>query len=80
MYKNIYHNMTIGDLNRHSKYAPERIELHNFNGSDSQSVGFEYEDARQAMNACAMIKLYAKRVSMPVVARQRHNFVIIARK
>lgn len=79
MYKNIYRNMTTGDFNRHSKYAPERIELHNFNGSDDQSIGFEYEDCRQANCAAVMLRKYTKRINMPVVISQRRSFVIAHR-
>lgn len=80
MYKNIYRNMTTGDFNRHSKYFPERLELHSFNGSADKTVGFEYENVRQAYNACNMLKLYAKRVSMPVNICQRRSFVIASKK
>ena len=76
MYKNIYRNMTMGDFNRHSKYFPERVELHALSGSDDTSVGFEYDDSRLAMNACVTMRKYVRRVNMPVTISQRRNFMI----
>ncbi len=79
MFKNRYFNMTAGDFSRHSKYAPERIELHNFNVSDNRSLGLEYATVKEAYNARNMLKLYATRIHMPMEFRQRKNFVIATR-
>lgn len=76
MYKNIYRNMTMEDLNRKSKYFPERIELHALSGSGDTSVGFEYDDIRLARNACVTMRNYVRRVNVPLVISQRRNFMI----